>query len=164
MPPDNKPAAPTVKQGGSAWHIDFPLGFHIPTELDTLPYNYQIRNIAALQSIAFATTGNVGGPGQNEIFFERKPRSEFFFADALRPWLPTSLLEIIILMASSLLFLLFILHNYSDSAAKLQNIREYRYKKENIFATLCIFSIKLLSIIPRVNQNHTKFFFSMRSS
>ncbi len=89
MPPDNKPAAPTVKQGGSAWHIDFPLGFHIPTELDTLPYNYQIRNIAALQSIAFATTGNVGGPGQNEIFFERKPRSEFFFADALRPWIPT---------------------------------------------------------------------------
>jgi hypothetical protein len=79
-------------------------------------------------------------------------------------WLPTSLLEIIILMASSLLFLLFILHNYSDSTAKLQNIREYRYKKENIFATLCIFSIKLLSIIPRVNQNHTKFFFSMRSS
>ena len=40
----------------------------------------------------------------------------------------------------------------------------HRYKKENIFATLCIFSIKLLSIIPRVNQNHTKFFFSMRSS
>ena len=74
-------------------------------------------------------------------------------------WLPTSLLEIIILMASSLLFLLFILHNYSNSAAKLQNIREYRYKKENIFATLCIFSTKLLSIIPRINQNHTKFSF-----
>ena len=67
-------------------------------------------------------------------------------------------------MASSLLFLLFILHNYSNSAAKLQNIREYRYKKENIFATLCIFSTKLLSIIPRINQNHTKFFFSMQSS
>lgn len=94
--------------------------------------------------------------GQSESFFRQFLQQLF--------WLPTSLLEIIILMASSLLFLLFILHNYSDSAAKLQNIREYRYKKENIFATLCIFSIKLLSIIPRVNQNHTKFFFSMRSS
>ncbi len=94
--------------------------------------------------------------GQSESFFRQ------FLQQLFR--LPTSLLEIIILMASSLLFLLFILHNYSDSAAKLQNIREYRYKKENIFATLCIFSIKLLSIIPRVNQNHTKFFFSMRSS
>lgn len=94
--------------------------------------------------------------GQSESFF-RQFLQQLFLATYF-------LTRIIILMASSLLFLLFILHNYSDSAAKLQNIREYRYKKENIFATLCIFSIKLLSIIPRVNQNHTKFFFSMRSS
>ncbi len=87
--PDIKPPAPTVKQGGTAWNIDFPLGFHIPTPLDTLPNNYQTRNIPSLQSLAFATTGNVGGPGENQIFFERAPRAEFFFADALRPWIPT---------------------------------------------------------------------------
>lgn len=87
--PDNKPATPTIKQGGSAWHIDFPLGFRVPTELDTLPYNYQIRNIPSLQSIAYATTGNVGGPGENQIYFERAPRADFFFTDALRPWIPT---------------------------------------------------------------------------
>lgn len=87
---DNKAATSSVKQGGSAWHIDFPLGFRVPTELDTLPYNYQTRNIPTLQSIAYATTGNIGGPGENQIFFERSPRTEFFFTDAIKTWIPTS--------------------------------------------------------------------------
>lgn len=40
-------------------------------------------------SDAYATTGNLGAEGQNQIYFDRPARSTFFFADALYAWLPS---------------------------------------------------------------------------
>lgn len=73
----------------SCWRLIAPLGLHKAAEFDTLPYNYQRQAIPSMVSDAYATTGNLGAEGQNQIFFDRPARNEFFFLDALRPWLPT---------------------------------------------------------------------------
>ncbi|MCM1004675.1 MAG: putative porin [Prevotella sp.] len=73
----------------SAWKLISPLGLHERADFDTLPYNYQRQAIPSLVSDAYATTGNLGADGQNQIFFERHDRMPFLFLDALRPWLPT---------------------------------------------------------------------------
>ena len=70
-----------------AWTATPPLGLHSPATIDTLLYNYYKLSIPSLVSDAYATTGNLGGTGLNSIYFERKDRSEFFFADVLQPWL-----------------------------------------------------------------------------
>lgn len=72
----------------SAWTLIYPLGLHEQSTIDTTLYNYQRQAIPALVSDAYATTGNLGSEGMNMIFFQRAPRSEFFFDDALRAWLP----------------------------------------------------------------------------
>ncbi len=54
----------TVKEP-SAWTLTYPLGFHIPAEVDTAQYNYQRRSIPTMASDAWATTGNLGAPGMN---------------------------------------------------------------------------------------------------
>lgn len=77
-----------VYKTGNAWKLDFPLGFHIPAPIDTLLYNYQAQSIPSLNSLAYATTGNLGAEGQTQIYFNRKPYSQFFFEDALNAWLP----------------------------------------------------------------------------
>lgn len=73
----------------SAWTLTYPLGFHIPAEVDTAQYNYQRRSIPALASDAWATTGNLGAPGLNLLWFERPKRSEFLFYNSLEFWLPS---------------------------------------------------------------------------
>lgn len=84
-----KPASsPRSDLHPSAWTLIYPLGLHEPADIDTTLYNYQRQAIPSLESTAYATTGNLGAEGINMVFFERKPRMEFFFADALRPWLP----------------------------------------------------------------------------
>ena len=45
--------------------------------------NYHKESIPSHQSNAWATTGNFGASGQNQIFFDRKPTSDFFFEDAI---------------------------------------------------------------------------------
>ena len=40
-------------------------------------------------SKAYATTGNLGAEGQDQIFFDRPDYSNFFFEDALAAWLPS---------------------------------------------------------------------------
>ena len=40
-------------------------------------------------SKAYATTGNLGAEGQDQIFFDRPAMSEFFFEDALSAWIPS---------------------------------------------------------------------------
>lgn len=40
-------------------------------------------------SKAYATTGNLGAEGQDQIFFDRPDHSNFFFEDALAAWLPS---------------------------------------------------------------------------
>ena len=78
----------TVKQG-TAWTLTFPLGDHVESVIDTLTYNYQRYSIPTLQTDAFATTGNLGAPGINLLFFHRPERQTFFFKDALDTWLPS---------------------------------------------------------------------------
>lgn len=73
----------------SAWHLSGPLGQHEKADFDTLPYNYHRQAVPSFVSDAYATTGNLGAEGQNQIFFHRHERMTFFFFDALRPWLPT---------------------------------------------------------------------------
>lgn len=72
----------------SAWTLEFPLGQHIPSTVDTTFFNYQKQAVPSMVSTAYATTGNLGAEGINMDFFQRKPRMEFFFSDALRAWLP----------------------------------------------------------------------------
>lgn len=78
----------SIKEG-SAWTLTFPLGNHVESKIDTLSYNYQRYALPALQSDAYATTGNLGAEGINMIFFERAARNTFFFKDALDAWLPS---------------------------------------------------------------------------
>lgn len=82
----DKPPQPEKK--GSAWTLIYPLGLHEPSTMDTLLYNYQKQAVPSIVTPAYATTGNLGAEGENMIFFERKPRMEFFFADALMEYLP----------------------------------------------------------------------------
>ncbi len=72
----------------TAWTLISPLGLRQKADFDTLPYNYQRQAIPSMVSDAFATTGNLGCAGRNEIFMNRPAMGTFFFADALRPWLP----------------------------------------------------------------------------
>lgn len=86
LPGEGKPLE-TVKEP-SAWTLTYPLGFHIPAEVDTAQYNYQRRSIPTMASDAWATTGNLGAPGTNLIWFERAKKSGFLFYDALEFWMP----------------------------------------------------------------------------
>lgn len=79
---------PRTDLHSSAWTLIYPLGLHRTSTIDTLLYNYQRQTVPALVSDAYATTGNLGAEGMNMIFFQRAPRREFFFADALDAWLP----------------------------------------------------------------------------
>ncbi len=72
-----------------AWSISEPLGLHYESTIDTLFLNYHKSFIPSHQSTAWATTGNFGASGQNQIFFQRKPTSDFFFQDAIDSWLPS---------------------------------------------------------------------------
>lgn len=71
-----------------AWTILPPLGLHEPATIDTLFCNYAQQSVPSEVSMAYATTGNLGGEGMNMLFFDRKPMSDFFFRDALDAWLP----------------------------------------------------------------------------
>ena len=72
-----------------AWEILPPLGLHKTTTIDTTLYNYYQQAIPSAVSPAYATTGNMGTEGMNLIYFERKSMSDFFFQDALSPWIPS---------------------------------------------------------------------------
>lgn len=87
MPGEGEPFE-TVKEP-SAWTLTYPLGFHIPAEVDTAQYNYQRRSIPTMASDAWATTGNLGSPGTNLLWFEREKPSGFLFYDALGFWMPS---------------------------------------------------------------------------
>ncbi len=70
-----------------AWTATAPLGLHSPATIDTLLYNYYQLSVPSMVSDAYASLGNLGTAGVNNIYFDRKERSEFFFADVLQPWL-----------------------------------------------------------------------------
>lgn len=71
-----------------AWKMVPPLGLHTPADIDTTLYNYYLQAVPNDVSEAYATTGNLGAEGQNMIFMQRKPMSDFFFRDGLLHWLP----------------------------------------------------------------------------
>ena len=73
---------------GSAWTLSYPLGTHIESTLDTLLYNYQRRFVTALNSDAWASTGQFTGPAINMLYFDRPESSPFIFNNALSYWLP----------------------------------------------------------------------------
>lgn len=72
-----------------AWTISQPLGQRYESTIDTLQDNFSQKYVTPNQSLVFASTGNYGAPGQNQIFFERGHMSEFFFEDAISNWVPS---------------------------------------------------------------------------
>lgn len=72
-----------------AWQISDPLGLQSPAEIDTSFVNYHATTVPSLASIAWATTGNFGAMGQNQIFMDRQATSDFFMADAISTYTPT---------------------------------------------------------------------------
>lgn len=72
-----------------AWKTIQPLGLHEPAGIDTVLHNYYLQAVPSEVSSAYATTGNLGGEGLNMIYFDRPARSQFFFKDALHPWMPS---------------------------------------------------------------------------
>ena len=83
-------AKPTVPNESMnyAWELLPPLGAHQPATIDTLLYNYGQRSVPSAQSLAWASTGNLGASGINAIYFDRPATSDFFFRDAIASWLP----------------------------------------------------------------------------
>ena len=73
-----------------AWTASEPLGLHFPATIDTLFEQYHHRFIPSFRSLAWATTGNYGAPGQNQIFMDRPLTSDFFMEDAIGTWLHTT--------------------------------------------------------------------------
>lgn len=72
-----------------AWTITEPLGQRYESTIDTLQYNYHLQAVPSMVSKAYATTGNLGAEGQNQIFFDRSAASNFFFEDAIEAWIPS---------------------------------------------------------------------------
>lgn len=77
-----------VVEPSFAWEMLPPLGLREPATIDTVLYNYYQQAVPSEVSLAYASTGNLGSPGINMIYTDQKPRSDFFFRDALRAWLP----------------------------------------------------------------------------
>ena len=75
---------------GSAWTLSWPLGSHIDSTVDTVLYNYQRNFVPALVTDAWATTGQLSGPGLDMIYFGRPAAGTFFFNDAIEKWVPLS--------------------------------------------------------------------------
>lgn len=82
-------AVDTISALSYAWKVISPLGLHEASTIDTLLYNYYQKSIPSEVTPAYATTGNLGSEGQTLLFFQRKEMSDFFFADALRAWIPS---------------------------------------------------------------------------
>ncbi len=70
-----------------AWNVSEPLGLHYPSTIDTIHLDYHRTMVPSLVSDAWATTGNYGAPGQDQIFFNRPLTSEFFLEDAIGAWM-----------------------------------------------------------------------------
>lgn len=79
----------TVVAPSFAWKLLSPLGLREEATIDTMYQNYCRRSIPSEVSDAWATTGNLGGPGMNMIYDERPATSDFFFRDAFTNWIPS---------------------------------------------------------------------------
>lgn len=71
-----------------AWTVIEPLGLRRPAAIDTSYLNYSRQSVPSEISDAWLCTGNLGAEGENRIWMDRRDRSDFFFRDAQRAWLP----------------------------------------------------------------------------
>lgn len=71
----------------TAWSLTEPLGQRVESTIDTLFEDFHRAAVPSMVSAAWATTGNYGAAGQNQIFFDRPFTSEFFMEDAIGAWL-----------------------------------------------------------------------------
>ena len=76
---------PTLGKSYS-WTATGPLGLHSPSTIDTLYSGYHREFVPSMATDAYASTGNFGTAGIDEIFFDRQDWSEFIFADVLSHW------------------------------------------------------------------------------
>lgn len=71
----------------TAWRDTEPLGERYRVPLDTLLHNFYQTDIATAHSLSYSTTGNLGSPGFNNIYFERPESDLFFFKEAFAHWM-----------------------------------------------------------------------------
>ena len=74
---------------GSAWRLSYPLGDRIESTMDTVLLDYHREFVTALQSDAWASTGQFTGPGIDMIYFNREQNRPFYFENAISHWVPT---------------------------------------------------------------------------
>ena len=67
--------------GSFAWKIDERFGNVTPAEMDTVPNNFQNFNLTAGPTGQYNFLGNLGSPRLSRLFMDRKPYSNFIFAD-----------------------------------------------------------------------------------
>lgn len=88
-PGETPTKAKTPRKPGNAWTLATPLGLPEASTIDTLEYNYQHQFIPSQTSDAYATTGQLGGPALDMIYFGRHNPQPFFFNDAIFKWVPS---------------------------------------------------------------------------
>lgn len=67
--------------GSYAWTINSRFGDVTPAVMDTLPDNFQNFNLTAGPTGQYNFLGNLGSPRLSRLFMDRKPYSNFIFAD-----------------------------------------------------------------------------------
>ena len=67
--------------GSFAWKIDERFGNVTPAPMDTLPDNFQNFNLTAGPTGQYNFLGNLGSPRLSRLFMDRRPYSNFIFAD-----------------------------------------------------------------------------------
>lgn len=70
-----------------AWRDILPLGETYQVQLDTLLHNFYRTDLANAYSLSYSTTGNLGSPSFNNIYFERPEEDLFFFKEAFHHWM-----------------------------------------------------------------------------
>ena len=70
-----------------AWRTTLPLGERYRVPMDTLLHNFYQTDITNFHSLSYSTTGNLGSPGFNNIYFERREPDMYFFKEAFERWL-----------------------------------------------------------------------------
>lgn len=78
-----------VLEPSYAWKLLPPLGLRESATIDTLYTDYSLRFVPQTVSPAYAATGNYCAEGYNLIYFDRKPISDFMFADPIARWVPS---------------------------------------------------------------------------
>lgn len=67
--------------GSFCWKIDERFGNVLPAESDTLPDNFQNFNLTDGMTGQYNFLGNLGSPRLSRLFMDRKPYSNFIFAE-----------------------------------------------------------------------------------